>query len=360
MSRRAAKQPFVSVVMAVRDAERHISRAVDSVLTQDCPDIQLVVADRASRDGTLRILNGIAEREIALDVIACDDADGDAALDAAVAAARGRYVLVMEQDDWLAPHALAALAALTRALAAGDLELGIMALSIDTYVGHGERISQMLDVPLSATSSSAAFRAAAAPLIEEGMLSLLKGKALLRSRIDALGLRMALCASQVSYLASYLEDVARVAVVPEAVYHATAVPEGAELAGGAGLARRERDHGRLLDLIASWHMEDDRTLSGAVHRLHLRQIVAAIERIVLARGISSIERTERVRDILEAPSTQRTIQALDKGKGPVGLMYRLVARRNVMGCCLGAHIGKLARVSHLPLARHPLSMLGLL
>lgn len=357
MSRRAAKQPFVSVVMAVRDAERHISRAVDSVLTQDCPDIQLVVADRASRDGTLRILTGIAEREISLDVIACDDADEDAALDAAVAAARGRYVLVMEQDDWLAPHALAALA---RALAAGDLELGIMALSIDTYVGHGERISQMLDVPLSATSSSAAFRAAAAPLIEEGMLSLLKGKALLRSRIDALGLRMALCASQVSYLASYLEDVARVAVVPEAVYHATAVPEGAELAGGAGLARRERDHERLLDLIASWHMEDDRTLSGAVHRLHLRQIVAAIERIVLARGISSIERTERVRDILEAPSTQRTIQALDKGKGPVGLMYRLVVRRNVMGCCLGAHIGKLARVSHLPLARHPLSMLGLL
>lgn len=286
MSRRAAKQPFVSVVMAVRDAERHISRAVDSVLTQDCPDIQLVVADRASRDGTLRILTGIAEREISLDVVACDDADEAAALDAAVAAA--------------------------------------------------------------------------APLIEEGMLSLLKGKALLRSRIDALGLRMALCASQVSYLVSYLEDVARVAVVPEAVYHATAVPEGAELAGGAGLARRERDHERLLDLIASWHMEDDRTLSGAVHRLHLRQIVAAIERIVLARGISSIERTERVRDILEAPSTQRTIQALDKGKGPVGLMYRLVARRNVMGCCLGAHIGKLARVSHLPLARHPLSMLGLL
>lgn len=357
VSRRAAKQPLVSVVMTTRNAEQHIGRAVESVLSQGSTDIQLLVADRGSTDGTVRILEGIAEREISLDVLNLGDADEEAALDAAIAASRGRYILVMGQNDWFAPHALEALA---QALAASELEMGIMALSIDTYLGHGERVSQVLDVPLAPTSSASEFRHGAAPLIEQGLFSVLRGKALLHARIDDLGLRMALCKSQVSFLAAYLEDVARVAVVSDAVYHATAAGESLAAPGGLAYAHREREHERLLELVSYWHLEDDHDLVIAVHRLHLRQIVASIERIVLARGISSIERTERVRDILEAPGTQRTIEALDKARGPAGLMYRWVARRNVMGCCLGARISKLAYASRLPLPRHPLSMLGLM
>ena len=51
-------RPRVSVVMPVRDAERFVARAVDSILTQTLGDLELIVVDHASSDRTPEILVG--------------------------------------------------------------------------------------------------------------------------------------------------------------------------------------------------------------------------------------------------------------------------------------------------------------
>lgn len=340
------KRPFFSVVVITHDAEPHMVRTLESVLGQDFDDVQLIVADCASRDRTVDICRRAAERDIRVDVVELDDADRNAAFDRALEAARGRFVLVMGQDDWLAPHALGRLASL---IGENDLQLAILALSLDKDSASGERSSHRLSFDVEPTRTADAFRDEAHLFLADGIFNMLRGKAFDIDRAEELGLRMQLSGSDVAYLSAFLEGVERVGVADRSVCH---MKQG-ECDGPFDMSsykRCELVHSRLLNLIGSWQREHDQQLVAAVHRLHLRALIACIEGVCATHEISSIERNARVRDIVEAPSTRATIEALEDSSREFGFMYGSIARKNVMACCLGARFSVLARISHLPFA----------
>lgn len=346
MARRLVRRPFFSVVVVARDAEPHLVRTLESVLNQGFDDLQLVIADCASRDRTASICRRAAERDIRVDVLEFDDDDRAAAFDGALEKARGRYVLVLGQSDWLAPNALGRLHAL---IEQHDLQLAIMALSLDEDAANGERSSHRLSFDVAPTSSADEFRDAASPFLADGIFAVLKGKVLDADRIEELGLRMQLCGSDVAYLATYLEEVARVGVADEAVYH-MAKGEPARPFTMAAYEQCEHTHACLLELLVAWRREHDARLVTAVHRLHLRELISCIEGVCGQHGISSIERNARVRDMIEAPSTRATITVLGTTSREFGFMYGPIVRKNVMACCLSARLALLARISHLPFA----------
>ena len=60
---RTAGKPVVSIGMPVYNAERYLARAVDSLLKQDYPDLELIISDNASTDGTWKLCQEYAERD---------------------------------------------------------------------------------------------------------------------------------------------------------------------------------------------------------------------------------------------------------------------------------------------------------
>lgn len=343
MARRTVKRPALSVVVVTRNAERHIVRTVESVLGQD-DDVQLVVADCASTDRTAAMCWSIAERDIRLDVLSLDEPDEALAFDQALEAARARYVLVLRQNDWLAPHALPAV---LKTLASEPVELGLLALSVDEDFGTGERRSHLMHFAVPPMRSAEAFRDQAHLFIAEGLLNTLRGKVIDRDRADELGLRLALCGSEMAYMVAYCENVAQVAVIDEAVCHvacADALPE----ADTRAYQRCEHNHQCLLGLLAAWHRERDAQLLAAVHGLHLRELIACIEGVCALRDISAIERNDCVRDMIKAPSTRTSVAVLGNASREFGFIYGPIARMNVTACCLSARFTQLAHISHLP------------
>jgi len=92
----------VSVVLAARDAEATISEAVQSVLGQSVRDLELVVVDDGSEDGTGGELAAVADER--LQVVRNDTALGLAgALNVGLDVARGTYVARMDADDVALP-----------------------------------------------------------------------------------------------------------------------------------------------------------------------------------------------------------------------------------------------------------------
>lgn len=340
------KRPMVSVVVVTHDAERHIVRTIDSVLNQSFSSVQLVIADCASRDRTASICQRVSERDIRLDVLVFDEPDRSMAFDRAVDAARGRYVLVLGQEDWLAPGALEQL---DRAVHAHDLQLALPALSIDEDAASGERSSRRLSFEVPPTDSAEAFRSQAHLFVGEGVFSMVRGKLFDADRLRALGLRMSLLGGDVAFLAAYLEEVERVGVVDAALYH---LPQRAISRAFSMVAyeRCECDHRRFLELIDAWHRGHDEQLVLAVHRLHLRELIACIEGVCASRGISTIERNDRVRDMLRAPSTRATVSVLGDESREFGFIFGPIARGNVVACCLSARLSALVPISHLHLA----------
>jgi len=43
-------QPLVSVILAVRDGEKYLAEALDSIAAQDVADIEVIVVDDGSKD----------------------------------------------------------------------------------------------------------------------------------------------------------------------------------------------------------------------------------------------------------------------------------------------------------------------
>ncbi len=99
--------PRVSVLMATRDGERFLDAALASVLEQTFRDLELVVVDDGSRDGSRARLDACAARDARVRVLAGEGAGLAAALARAASEARGEYFARQDDDDVSRPERLA-------------------------------------------------------------------------------------------------------------------------------------------------------------------------------------------------------------------------------------------------------------
>lgn len=99
----------VSVIMPVKNGARYIAEAIGSALGQGDAVVQLIVVDDASTDGTVAVVETLADPRI---VVAPNRSRGlPAGRNTGAALATGDWLLFLDSDDRLRPGALAALIA---------------------------------------------------------------------------------------------------------------------------------------------------------------------------------------------------------------------------------------------------------
>ncbi|MCA6106956.1 glycosyltransferase [Bradyrhizobium cenepequi] len=97
------ENPLVSYVTVVRNNTETLSRAIESVQRQTYKNVEHIVLDGASTDGTLALIEGYADR---IDYFASEPDRGlYDALNKAIPLARGQLICVLNSDDWLEPSA---------------------------------------------------------------------------------------------------------------------------------------------------------------------------------------------------------------------------------------------------------------
>lgn len=86
--------------MAVRDGERYLGEALDSVLEQDPVGLEVIVVDDGSRDGSAALAGRYADRDARVSVDRLTPGRGLAgALQHGLERARGAYVVRLDADD---------------------------------------------------------------------------------------------------------------------------------------------------------------------------------------------------------------------------------------------------------------------
>lgn len=92
-------EPWVSVVMPAYNARPYIEEAIRSVLNQDYANIELIVVDDGSKDGTPELAEQFGNR---VTVIRQKNAGPAAARNRGIGAARGEFIAFLDADDvWL-------------------------------------------------------------------------------------------------------------------------------------------------------------------------------------------------------------------------------------------------------------------
>lgn len=98
-------QPLVSVCMPAYNAEKYIAAALDSILAQSYPRIELVVVNDGSKDSTGSILDSYREKGVK--VIHQENRGQCAAANAAFRHSTGDYIKFFDADDLLSPNFIA-------------------------------------------------------------------------------------------------------------------------------------------------------------------------------------------------------------------------------------------------------------
>src|SRR5690606_20987586 len=90
---------MVSVVIPAYNVGPHIAEAIESVLAQDYPQVEIVVVDDGSKDDTAEV---VATRYPQVSLIRKENGGAATARNAGIRAARGEFVAFLDADDiWL-------------------------------------------------------------------------------------------------------------------------------------------------------------------------------------------------------------------------------------------------------------------
>jgi len=120
--------PLVSIVTVVRNAEATIARTLRSVAAVKAPDIEYIVVDGLSTDGTPGILRGFGS--VVDRLISERDAGIYNAMNKGAAAACGRFILFINGDDELVPDGFRRATAVL-ATAAEDVVSCVSEIAVD-------------------------------------------------------------------------------------------------------------------------------------------------------------------------------------------------------------------------------------
>lgn len=100
-------RPNVSILLTTLNSARHVARSIQSCLDQTHADLELIVVDGGSSDGTLDVVAGFDDPRIR--VIHQRDNEGrlPGAINLGLEAARGAYITWTQDDCRYEPHAIA-------------------------------------------------------------------------------------------------------------------------------------------------------------------------------------------------------------------------------------------------------------
>jgi glycosyltransferase involved in cell wall biosynthesis len=98
----------VTALVAAHNAARHIESALASLAEQTLDDLEVIVVDDGSTDGTISVVERLARADARIALVRLDSNRGQAAaLNFGMECARGRYLAVLDADDEATPGRLA-------------------------------------------------------------------------------------------------------------------------------------------------------------------------------------------------------------------------------------------------------------
>lgn len=98
------KNPKVSIVIPIYNAEKYIAEAIEGLLNQTFKDFELILVNDCSTDNTSEILKEYAQRDKRIKIINNEkNLRVSAAANRGIKEAKGEYIVKQDSDDWSYP-----------------------------------------------------------------------------------------------------------------------------------------------------------------------------------------------------------------------------------------------------------------
>ncbi len=93
---------MLSVIIPVYNVERYLSRCIQSVVEQTYIDLEIILVDDGSTDGSAALCDELAEKDARIKAVHKENGGLSSARNAGLGICKGDYVFFIDSDDWLA------------------------------------------------------------------------------------------------------------------------------------------------------------------------------------------------------------------------------------------------------------------
>lgn len=101
----------VSIIVPVYNMEKSLGQSVDALLAQDYENIEIILVNDGSKDGSGEVCDRLAAKDGRVRAIHTENRGSGPARNAGVAAANGEYAYFPDADDYLEPYAISRMVA---------------------------------------------------------------------------------------------------------------------------------------------------------------------------------------------------------------------------------------------------------
>lgn len=102
------KTPHISVILPVFNAEKTLSKCIESILNQYLTDFELIIINDGSNDNSLSICENYAAKDNRIILINQPNKGVSAARNSGLDSVKGKYICFIDADDWVEEKYLSA------------------------------------------------------------------------------------------------------------------------------------------------------------------------------------------------------------------------------------------------------------
>ena len=141
MSTNSSGSPVLSLLIPIYNVERYLHECLDSALAQTLKDIEIICINDGSADNSPAIIREYMQRDTRVKMIDKANSGYGDSMNRGLDMARGKYVGILESDDFMAPDALEKLVA-----AAERFDADFAKANFDLYWSKPEERRELMEL----------------------------------------------------------------------------------------------------------------------------------------------------------------------------------------------------------------------
>jgi len=127
---------MISVIVPVYNVEAYLPACVDSILRQDYANMEIILIDDGSTDGSAQICDLYAEKDKRIKAIHKENGGAASAKNAGLRIASGEYLSFVDSDDYLEPDAYRHMVSILEAHSAEVVQCSFRDVYTDETIDH--------------------------------------------------------------------------------------------------------------------------------------------------------------------------------------------------------------------------------
>lgn len=207
----AAKEPLVSIIVPIYNAEKYLEKCIESIVNQTYTNIEIILVDDGSPDNSAILCDEYAEKDGRIKVVHKANGGVSSARNAGLDIAQGDYVSFVDADDWIEPNYCSALLAGR----AEDAEL-VVAETVNIY--EDRRVYPQ--IPISGRYSLEGLKSDFQKLFSAGLINTPCAKLYRAETVDGLRFDESVALGEdILFNLAYMEKCENIVFIPNVIYN---------------------------------------------------------------------------------------------------------------------------------------------